>query len=460
MIIEEIEYFQAFELAHAYPEYGTVFLDSSNSNSPFGRYSFVGLDPFQILKSKNEQVWLNDQPLDVDPFTALETQCSRFELSPIAELPPFQGGAAGFLSYDLRHHLEKLPTTETDDFQFPDLFLSFFDVVVAFDHSQKRSFIFSSGFPEQQLNAREKRAQQRAQWAKHLILNRPPVRAVPPQVVSEKMIQSNFSEASYCQAVQKTIDYIYAGDIFEACISQRFTAPMPALTPIQLYQRLRQFNPAPFAAFVNAGDCHIASASPERFLSVQQGRVEARPIKGTRPRSKDPFKDQALAEELLKSEKDWAENVMIVDLLRNDLSRVCLDHSVKVPTLCGLESYATVHHLVSSITAKLRDDVSLVDLLRASFPGGSITGAPKVRSMEIIAEIENVVRGPYCGSVGYIGFDGNMDTSIAIRTMAIKNQTVTYQAGGAIVADSTPLEEYQETLDKAAALTRSLTHAE
>src|SRR5690606_22147538 len=246
------------------------------------------------------------------------------------------------------------------------------------------------------------------------------------------------------------------GDIFEACIAQCFHAPMPHLTPWQLYQRLRQFNPAPFAAYIHAGHYHIASASPERFLKLQHRQVEARPIKGTRPRDTDFSKDQALANELLASEKDWAENVMIVDLLRNDLSRVCQDHSVQVPQLCGLESYVTVHHLVSVITGKLKNNHQIVDLLRATFPGGSITGAPKIRAMEIIGEIEQIVRGPYCGSVGYFGFDGHMDTSIAIRTFAIKDQTVTFHAGGAIVADSDPLAEYQETLDKAAALKRSL----
>jgi para-aminobenzoate synthetase component 1 len=257
--------------------------------------------------------------------------------------------------------------------------------------------------------------------------------------------------------VQRVIDYIFAGDIFQANLSQRFQAPMPAdLSGFDLYRRLRAINPAPFAAMIKSEDVHIVSASPERFLTLRDGRVETCPIKGTRPRGATPEADRAFAAALLASEKDRAENVMIVDLLRNDLSRVCRDGTVEVPRLCELESFATVFHLVSTVTGILRPGLSAVDLLRACFPGGSITGAPKIRAMEIIAELEPTRRGPYCGSIGYVGFDGAMDSSIAIRTYAIKDGIVAFQAGGGIVADSRPADEYDETLAKARALIAAL----
>jgi para-aminobenzoate synthetase component 1 len=227
-------------------------------------------------------------------------------------------------------------------------------------------------------------------------------------------------------------------------------------SPLLLYHQLQQVNPAPFAAFLNFSDTMLLSASPERFLQLQSGWIEARPIKGTRPRDDNVEKDQKLAEELLTSEKERAENTMIVDLLRNDLSRVCVDHSVQVTQLCGLESFATVHHLVSVIIGQLKPEKDAIDLLRATFPGGSITGAPKLRAMEIIAELEPTARGPYCGCFGYIGFDGTIDTAITIRTYTIKNKKITFQTGGGIVADSDPLMEYQEMQIKAQALQHAL----
>jgi para-aminobenzoate synthetase component 1 len=273
-------------------------------------------------------------------------------------------------------------------------------------------------------------------------------------------IATNFTRGRYEAAVQRVIDYIHAGDIFQANLSQRFSAALPAaLEPYDLYRRLRARNPASFAAFLKLGDVTIASASPERFLRLKEGQVETRPIKGTRPRGATPEEDRALAAALCASEKDRAENVMIVDLLRNDLSRVCRDGTVEVPALCALQTLPTVFHLVSTVTAALRPGMAATDLIAACFPGGSITGAPKIRAMEIIAELEPTRRGPYCGSIGYIGFDGSMDTSITIRTYALRGRQVTFQAGGGIVADSRPAEEYEETLAKARALIGALSDA-
>ncbi|HSW93111.1 MAG TPA: aminodeoxychorismate synthase component I [Gammaproteobacteria bacterium] len=457
-MIEEIPFNDPEKIISRFAEQnGAIFLDSAMLTQHSGRYSFIALDPFLILSSKNGLITLGDETFFGNPLDVLLEQLSLFPLEKKANLPPFQGGVAGFFSYDLVRHLEKLPEPDIDDMQFPDMMLGFYDLVIGFDLHEKRAWIFSSGYPEKDLIKREKRARDRLAGLLDLIETIPDLPPVSSFSCLEKNIQSNFSKDSYQMAVKKVIEHILSGDIFEANISQRFRAELPAdFSAFDLYRKLRALNPAPFSAFLNFRETQIVSASPERFLRLIDRFVEARPIKGTRPRSHCEKKDAELASELLASEKDTSENVMIVDLLRNDLSRVCQDHSVRVPQLCGLESYATVHHLVSVITGELQDELSAVDLLRATFPGGSITGAPKIRSMEIIQAIEKTARGPYCGSIGYIGFHGDMDLSITIRTFAIKNHIAIFQAGGAIVLDSEPLAEYEETLTKARALFRAL----
>ena len=448
-----------------------IFLDSSLTADHRGRYSFIAADPILTLTSQNGHIRLGGQTFTGDPFAVLREQLAQYPLAPLPDLPPFQTGVAGYFGYDLCHHLERLPAPRHDDRLFPDLSLGFYDVVMAFDHHQQRAWIFSSGYPEREA-ARTTRAQARTKYFQSRITRShapTPLRFASRAVVSNLLSPtsdlrppaalpaSNFTRPAYEAAVQRVIDYIYAGDIYQANLSQRLQAALPdGDSPFALYQRLRRLNPAPCAAYLNFGEVVIASASPERFLQLREGWVETRPIKGTRPRGATPAEDDALARELLASEKDRAENVMIVDLLRNDLSRVCRDHSVTVPELCALESYATVHHLVSTVVGQLNPGASAVDLLRAAFPGGSVTGAPKIRAMEMIAELEPTRRGPYCGSVGYISFAGEMDTSITIRTYAIKNNLVTFQVGGGIVADSDPAMEYEETLTKAKALLAAL----
>jgi para-aminobenzoate synthetase component I len=433
-----------------------ALLDSARVMDRFGRYSFLAVDPFSILEAKDGRIALDGRSFDADPFEVLRERLAAFPLMHRDGLPPFQTGAVGFLSYDLCHHLERLPRPRADDMRFPDLALGFYDVVAAWDHRDRRAFVLSSGWPELDAAARRRRAVARAEWLAEQLSGE--AAAAPPAALhSPPAIDSNFSRPDYEAAVQRVIDYILAGDIFQANMTQRFRARIPdRLEPFALYRRLMAINPAPFAAYLNFGETAIASASPERFLSLRNGWVETRPIKGTRPRGKAPEEDERLAAELLASEKDNAENVMIVDLLRNDLSRVCRDGSVNVPELCVLETYATVFHLVSTVVGQMRPGLSAVDLLRAAFPGGSITGAPKIRAMEIIAELEPTQRGPYCGSVGWFGFDGGMDTSITIRTYAIKDGWVTFQAGGGIVADSDPAAAYEESLAKARALIAAL----
>lgn len=457
--VQEIPYQDPLTLFAPFAkEEGALFLDSAELRPQCGQYSFIAIDPFQTLISKNGSVVLNGKKYFGNPWEILRAELQNYRTLAHPLLPSFQGGVAGLFSYELYQHLENIPRVMPDDLAFPDCAIGFYDLVIAFDLIQRRAWIFSNGFPFKN-NERKTRAHKRLAWLINKITS--PLPLAPffkKPLVLPHAIQSHFDATGYVRAVQKVIDYIYAGDIFEANISQQFKASFPATgQPFDLYQRLRHINPAPFAAFFQIQGSVIVSASPERFLKLQAGNVETRPIKGTRPRGKTKLEDEKLKAALLQSEKDQAENIMIVDLLRNDLSRVCEDHSILVPQLCGLESYQSVHHLVSIVTGKIAAAFSALDLLQVAFPGGSITGAPKIRAMEIIAEIEPMPRGPYCGSMAYIDFNGNMDSSILIRSFAIKKETVTFQAGGAVVLDSDPQSEYEESLAKAYALHEALT---
>lgn len=459
-LIEAIPFNDPFEYFRRVAERSfAIFLDSSLEHETLGRYSYIAFDPFLTLTSKDGKVKIGEDEFEGDPFSEMTRILAQFQFKTQSDGTPFQGGMLGYIGYDAAHHVEHLPSAKLDDMGFQDVAFGCYDVVLGFDLLERKAWIFSSGYPEKNEKARLDRAQQRMQAALTLLLEeieKPFERS--ETVISRNSIRTPFSKDTYCDGVKQFIEYILAGDIFEGTLSQRFTASMPpAMTPFQLYERLRRFNPAPFSAYLNFPDQIIASASPERFLKLQAGQVETRPIKGTVRRSIDSAEDRALAMQLEHSEKDRAENVMIVDLMRNDLSRVCEDHTVKVPQLCGLESYATVHHLVSVVEGRLKPEQDAMGLLRATFPGGSVTGAPKIRAMEIIAELEPTARGPYCGSIGYIGFNGDMDTSIVIRTFTIKNNMITFQVGGAITADSDPACEYDESLAKATAMIRTLT---
>ncbi|HZY85318.1 MAG TPA: aminodeoxychorismate synthase component I, partial [Gemmataceae bacterium] len=386
----------------------------------------------------------------------------------VAALPPFQGGAAGLFGYDLCHHIERLPRPRLDEFQAPDMAVGFYDWAAGFDHTEGRAWLVSTGLPEADGPRRRDRAAKRLAWVRGLLSGEPETPPPPPRSALPReavwapgtlpdfpAVRSSFDRAGYLAAVRRAIEYIHAGDCFQVNLAQRLLHPA-TLPPLELYRRLRERNPAPFAGYFDTGDFVVASASPERFVRVEGGEVETRPIKGTRPRGATPEEDRRRADELLRSAKDRAENVMIVDLLRNDLGRVCAYGSVRVEAVCRLETYRHVHHLVSEVRGRLREGMGPVDLLRAAFPGGSVTGAPKVRAMEIIAELEPVARGPYCGSLGYVGFDGSMDTSILIRTFTAGRGWYQFPVGGGVVADSTPEGEYAETLHKAEGLLRAL----
>jgi len=463
-----------------------LLLDSAARGATLGRYSFLAADPAVVVRSKGpatECLTLHDgasRRLDVDALTAVRELTAGHQTSPIDGLPPFQCGAAGYIGYDWGATLERLPAPRYDDLGILDVVLGIYDWVVAWDHAAGRAWIMASGFPELGA-ARRQRAEARLASVRQALAEPQPQPVTPPaehgvfaaqlgsrspaapsfpmpDVDSAERIglRSSFTRTAYREAVSRVREYILAGDIFQANISQRLEAPL-ADTPWRLYRRLRTLNPAPFAAYLDFDGIIVASASPERFLKLDETRrVETRPIKGTRPRGVGPEHDFALGVALTESTKDRAENLMIVDLLRNDLSRVCAPGTVRVPELFGLEHHATVHHLVSTVTGELAGDADLYDLLRATFPGGSITGAPKIRAMEIISEIEPSRRGVYCGAIGYLSSTGALDTSIAIRTYLALGNRVYFSVGGGIVADSDPDDEYRETLHKARALIATL----
>ncbi len=455
----DVDLEQAFaQLAHR-PH--VLFLDSARRHPTLGRYSFLTADPFEYLEI----------PADgSDAMRQFEGRLGRFKSPTLPGLPPFQGGAAGLLGYDLGRSLERLPSPAFDEFKTPALAVGLYDVVLAVDHVERQAWIISQGFPETETKERRRRAADRLAefrgWLSDTaaspvrptpLVDRVPLTDLAPQypVAGPAGMTSNMSAETYVAAIRRAIQYIYDGDIFQVNIAQRLLYPANA-EAAHLYLRLRCRNAATFAGYFDLGHTQIASASPERFLQVRDGEVEARPIKGTRSRMARPEADLFAGDELLASEKDRAENVMIVDLLRNDLSRVCTPDSVRVSELCRLESYEFVQHLVSAVRGTLSTDHTALDLLRAAFPGGSITGTPKVRAMEIIAELEPTARGAYCGSLGYLGFDGTLDTSILIRTITASGGWWQASVGGGIVAQSVPQREYEETWHKAIGLISAL----
>lgn len=416
-----------------------TFLDSALQQGELGRYSYLAADPFETFT-------VTEGESGEAALARLDRRLARWTQTPVPGLPPFQGGFAGYFAYEFARLLEPQIMKRTPAPDIPPVILHAYDTVIAFDHQARRCWIISTGFPETDPQARIARAEERLAEFEALCL------APETPLSGDNIIsgwRSNFTRADYEAAVQGTIDYILAGDIFQANISQRFAATIPeSFDPLAHYLALRARNPATFGAYLDYGAVKIASSSPERLISFDGALAEARPIKGTRRRDPDARIDAELKAELLASRKDRAENVMIVDLLRNDLSRVSEPGSVQVPVLCGLESYASVHHLTSVVTSRLAPGKSRGDLIAACFPGGSITGAPKIRAQEIIAEIEKVPRNIYCGSIGFLSFTGHMDLNIAIRTVLFHEGRASFQGGGGITAKSHTADEYEETLAK------------
>jgi len=464
-------------------EPGAILLESSGGGARLGRYSFVACRPFLTFRSKGSRVEIQRgerrEEREGNPFDMLAELMREFQVERTPGSPPLIAGAMGYFAYDLGRFVERIPETTVDDMPVADCHMGFYGAVLTIDHVDGRAWVSAIGAPEGEAGAARKLAEARVgELAERMtrpggasaltLLRRgfvgrecrsngkaggklpsTSLRAGLPDPVFA--VASNFRREEYLRAVRRAKGYIAAGDIYQVNLSQRLSAPL-ATTPLDLYRRLRDSNPSPFAAYFETPDGAVVSCSMERFLEVRGREVETRPIKGTRPRGGMPAEDARLAAELVASEKDRAENVMIVDLERNDIGRVCEFGSVHVPELFALESYATVHHLVSTVRGTLRPDCTALDCLRSCFPGGSITGAPKVRSMEIIEELEPTRRGVYTGAIGYLCFSGDMDVNIVIRTVIVKGGIAYFQVGGGIVADSEPEAEYEETLDKGRAI--------
>ncbi|TCS80338.1 aminodeoxychorismate synthase component I [Tepidibacillus fermentans] len=448
--IKSVDLFEAIA-NEKYP----MFLDSNQNFEELGRYSIIVANPFGYLKTIGNQTDLNlptgHDRIIGNPFKILKEMLIKYKVKNNTKFP-FVGGLVGYLAYDLAHFIEKLPTNTIDDIQIPDMFFGLYDGGVIFDHYNEKVFIVDSGVRENE-NERilwwERKIKQTKQSMNlHLYHDTPPY---PDRKKDHSAFKGNMSKQEYFESILKIKEYIKNGDIYQANFTQRFSATFKE-DPVQLYLQLREKNPAPFAAYLDIGDSYILSSSPERFIKLVDRVIETRPIKGTISRGLTPAEDAKNKSILENSEKDKAELLMIVDLERNDLGKVAKTGTVEVLDLFKVEEYTTVYHLVSTIRAVLDDGYDVVDLIQATFPGGSITGAPKIRAMEIIDELEPTKRNVYTGSIGYIDFRGNTDLNIAIRTIVIKDGTAHFQVGGGIVWDSDPVKEYDESLAKGKAL--------
>lgn len=448
----------------------SFLFDSVKGPEKIARYSFIGIDPYLIYKVKDGAVEIEfngrKSISSRDPVERLRELVLSYRQDPVDGLPPFQGGAAGMFCYDFVRYLEKLPGNAVDDLNLPDAHFLMIDRLIAFDHKEKKSWVIvCPGARETALGYSD------PAWKNlsHFAVAEEALRNIC-QRISERHDASKpqgrgcrrltvcyeTEKETYMAMVRRAKEYIAAGDIFQANLSLRVYADIGETDPWDIYVVLRDINPSPFCSYVDFGDYHIVSSSPERLVRVKGRQVDTRPIAGTRPRGENSSEDAALRAELLLNEKERAEHIMLIDLERNDLGRVSDFGSVCVDELMTTEDYSHVIHIVSNVRGRLAHDKDCFDVVRATFPGGTITGVPKVRCMEIIDELERTRRGAYTGSIGYIGFNGNMDLNIVIRTFLIRNKKAYIQAGAGIVADSDPEREYQESIRKAEALIKTI----
>jgi para-aminobenzoate synthetase component 1 len=448
----KIEFNKIFNGIKDYPY--PFFLDSGKNNEQSGKFSFIGFEPLAVFKAKDEKIEImeenswreekNSNSLYV--FQDFFDKYSRTHTSPF----PFSGGFVGFLSYDLCHKIEKIPYMAKDDKHIPDIYFALYDGVFVYDHNKRESYIVAHGITQPAEDIIKKL---------NKIIKQANKKTATVNIVEERKnkneITPNFSKEEYIKNVGKIKRYIKNGDIYQANLTQRFETKYTG-EPWALYQRLRNINPAPFSSFIDYGDFQIVSSSPERFVKVDNRKIQTRPIKGTIARGINKEEDISNQQLLLNSEKDKSELIMIVDVARNDLGRISKIGTVKVETLFSLEEYPTVYHLVATVTGELREDVKFADIIKATFPGGSITGAPKIRAMEIIDEIEPTRRNVYTGSIGYLDLNGNMDLNIVIRTIILKEGKAFFQVGGGIVWDSDEESEYKETILKGEALQKAI----
>lgn len=420
----------------------SFILDSAMDKEKLGRYSFISSNPFKVLKYKNT----DDNPLDY-----LQEELNKYKTINNTHLP-FIGGAVGYLSYDLGNYIENLPRAAKDDLNVYDLYFGLYNYVIVIDHLEEKTYIAT---PDIDIEKEKSILEEVESRIINADKNGIDSICYEKKEVEPVKLNSNFTKDEFEKSVQKVKDYIRSGDIYQANLTQRFNGKT-VLSSYELYRDLRNISPAPFGAYLNFEDFNILSNSPERFIKCIDRKIETRPIKGTRPRGKTKEEDLNLQEELRNSEKDRAELLMIVDLERNDIGRISKIGSVKVPELFVIEPYANVNHLVATVVGEVEDGKDSIDVIKATFPGGSITGAPKIRSMEIIDELEPTQRNVYTGSIGYIGFNGDMDLNIAIRTIVKKDDDVYFQVGGGMTWGSNPSDEYQETLDKAKSIMKAL----
>ena len=443
---------------------GIILLRTSSFDSPQARYSFVAANPFLTFRSFGSRCEISDsQPATKDPrlqfgnpWHLLDALMSRYELLDEIDLPFPLGGCFGYWGYDLKNFTEpKLPRRAVNDLELPDCHVGFYASLVVFDHQLGKIFIVATGLSADGSRSEQRAAAQLEFWKSRIQnegLSRQDAKTQSAEslraIAPSREVSSNLSRDAFVSAVERAQRYIRAGDIYQVNLSQRLTAS-GHLSSWEFFQKLSAVSPAPFSAFLDCGDFSVASSSPEQFLRLSGSHIITRPIKGTRPRDADPTRDAQLAYELQTSPKELAELVMITDLLRNDLGKVCEFGSVQVPELARLEKFAQVQHLVSTVEGRLRREVTHFAAFASSFPGGSITGAPKFRAMEIIDELEPVSRGPYCGATGYLGFNRESQLSIAIRTAICTAEKIHFNVGAGIVADSNPAAEYEETLAKA-----------
>ncbi|NJD37686.1 MAG: anthranilate synthase component I [Geobacter sp.] len=441
-------------------------LESIEGGEKWARYSFLGADASLIIRSKGRRVELvrgeqvTEQELD-DPTTLLRDELARYRPVEVPGLPRFIGGAVGFLGYDMVRHFEQLPTAKPDTIGAWDSYFMVTNSLLIFDAVKQKILVVATADLDNSPSHEQAYADAVSRIEALVLKLRTPVAGHSTTRPAERTVgfSSNISQSDFEAAVEKAKEYVRAGDIIQVVLSQRMSGDL-TVDPFDIYRVLRTLNPSPYMFFLRCGDTIVTGASPEVMVRKEGSRVELRPIAGTRPRGATPEQDQQLAEELLADPKERAEHVMLVDLGRNDLGRVCTTGSVRVGELMVIERYSHVMHIVSNVQGELQPDYDAFDLVRATFPAGTLSGAPKIRAMEIIDELEPVRRGIYGGAVGYVSFSGNMDLAIAIRTLVIKDGKVHLQAGAGIVADSDPATEWQETVNKAMAVRRAIELAE
>ena len=452
-------------------EENLFLLESAEEAERFGRYSFLGFDPRRTLYYRDGVFTVVDddgvrEVPAADPFRGLAELVGKKSVAPLANLPPFVGGAVGYFSYDSVRYVERLPFAGAppDELGVPEAYFALTGTLVVFDHLRHKVLVISlldasrlRDVEGEGFHAAYRRAADDVRRVSERLAAPPSGGSPAAGAGSGKLeVSSNFTREGYMAAVERAKEYIRAGDAFQVVPSQRFAAEVGDLDPFLLYRGLRTVNPSPYMTSLKFGDVALVGASPEPLVRVEGRDVMTRPIAGTRPRSDDPVRDVELAEELLADLKERAEHVMLVDLGRNDLGRVSQVGSVAMERFMQIERYSHVMHIVSTVTGKLREELTALDALAAAFPAGTVSGAPKVRAMEIIDELEPTRRGPYAGAIGYYGVDGRLDTCITLRPALLKGGTAYLQAGGGVVVDSDPAAEYEETRNKARALIRAL----